>query len=992
MWSYLILCFYCIECGFGLPLRVNLTPEVWNAESANSAIPENCLVAQDINDDGDTRALMHRLSELLGRMVGASIPAAETRLNGPKASFVDGDADNLRGTTASVPSAESGHSSSLCRIRQISSHIYIDDAVPESHKVFTTDTMIDHVHVDEVATDPQTGWLLFDVDGRPMMTSGFEQEAGWAQNLCTERAIKRNAEINIKVWSSNDRSSWTSLSAKTIAAETRTETEVWAMTQQYSSHTQVVENIVAVEDVSSGSNRPTSTAPPLSTEERIEEEEMVDTSVVPATYTTSYESIELLTNPSSQSLVTIATPVVLPFLSSSPSRPSELSVLASLTSQVVPATFTDPTSEELAVSILTLAISQPQPTTLITSDLKTEFSDDRESTTQAASTPTGFRLSYVSSVNFITILAIGSTSSSVILAKISREASRKGFATSTSTTSMAAIGRTSSLNVLHVSAAAFTSQHSQESSKTSESFPSTSISSRIASMTTMLVSADLSSGTWETSTMTATPLSVFSFSHTLSSSTSSENSSTTLVTMVNTISSTASFLSIAPTTKMVSKSMENAPPARASLTRFQNSTESRAPASRNATLTTLAPLAETPFPSSPPPEEHPSPQSPTFETTESDEHPDPSNDSSPLPPPLQELPPLEEHYSPQLPALETTGSNEHLNLSNDSSPLPPSPQELPLPEHIPPPESPSPQSSPAPPLPFPEDVPELVPVPKSPPPELVEPEALPEPLPPNLLSLPGSPLPEDTPLPESPFPQSSPAPALPFPENVPELVPLPKSLPPELVEPEALPEPLPPNLLSLPESPPPELFSLLEPAFDTSSMACIPQINETNQADLSHGDILPQPPSPGMPEAANTPPPNPPSPPPPPSQTLEHSPTSTSTITSTTPSDPPTLKGTTVYNPLTGDPIRKPNTTSPSPKPCAKPNPLTSLKPIVPNPPYRDPSAGKFDIPSLKPVPKPSGTDADVGGGTGDWRAWKAVNSSHFDPWTGEHVHAGREA
>ncbi|MCJ1472887.1 hypothetical protein MMC13_001536 [Lambiella insularis] len=92
------------------------------------------------------------------------------------------------------------------------------------------------------------------------------------------------------------------------------------------------------------------------------------------------------------------------------------------------------------------------------------------------------------------------------------------------------------------------------------------------------------------------------------------------------------------------------------------------------------------------------------------------------------------------------------------------------------------------------------------------------------------------------------------------------------------------------------------------------------------------------------------------------------------------LKGNTRWNPTTGEPVRTPCGKDVATS-SSKSDPKTSLKPIVPNAPYKDPKAGTFDVPALKPVKKPTPS----GGRTVDCGEMK-VDSSHFDPWTGEHI------
>ncbi|MCJ1434049.1 hypothetical protein MMC27_003415 [Xylographa pallens] len=866
LWSYLILCFYTIEYGSSLPVQRVDVPDAWNAESTHSAFSNGHQVAP-FKGDGNTGKPMYRLSEFFDGQAGGSTSETEARLKSAKQGFVEKDADSIRATTAIIPSAESGHNSNLCRIRQISSNFYCDDAIVKSPKTFPGDAIIDHVHINAVATDPQTGWLLFDVGGRPIMTSGFEHEAWLVQNLCTKRVVKRDAEVSMKVWKSKDQSSWSWFSAETIAAATRVETEAWATTQQFSSETQVVENIATVAYISGESIILSSAATPFSSTGRTDEENMeqVGTSLVPSTYTSSYKPNELLTSPFPKSLFTVATSVAPPLLSSSPSRPSELSILATLTSQVVAATSTTLVSEELDFSVLALAISEPHATTVITSNLKTDFGADRESIAQVASIP-----------------ALRATSSRGLLTKASEEGFRESFALSTSTASMTSNNRTSAPDVLNTSVAIM-------SCTTSTSCGTNYVSIQASvSSTKMVIST------------ARKPSAVFSSFTNLTTSTS-------ILPQI-----TAHQPAIFNEPDSESPAPDNVPLSAASAA--QGTT------AQDTTLTQLTSSARNPVSTALPPGKIPLPESPAPGATDSDE-------------------PLD---------------------SFNSNALALSPQELPLPKDIPLPESPSLQSLSALDLPVSEDIP----------------------------------LPEDISLPESPsfqsFSASGPpiSEGIPLPKSPPEPVPPPESPPPEVDKSEALPNHPPPDLLSLPEAPPPELLSLPESPFGINSVACAPEIDKTNPAGPGYNDSLPQPPTADLPEAAETPPPNP-SPP----QPLDLPPPSTSTTTSPPSPAPPTLKGSTTYNPLTGDPIRHPNTTSPSPNPCPSPNPRSSLKPALPNAPYHDPNAGKFDVPPLKPVavpaPKPSAAGA---GGTAGGQSWKAVNSSHFDPWTGEHVHSGRDA
>ncbi|MCJ1420370.1 hypothetical protein MMC32_006727 [Xylographa parallela] len=831
LWSYLIVCFYTIEYGFSLPIQRGYIPHAENAQSAHSGFSNGHQVAT-FKGDGDTGKPMYRLSEFFDGQAGASTSETEARLKCAKEGFAKEDADSMHATTANILGAKSGHNSNLCRIRHISSNFYSDDAVVKSPKIFPGDTIIDHVHINAVATDPQTGWLLFDIGGRPMMTSGFEHEAWLVQTLCTQRVVKRDPEVNMNVWSSSDQSSWSWFSAETIAAATRIETETWATTQQFSSETQVVENIAAVAHVIGESSMPSSAATLFPSTGRVEENMgQIGTSLVPSTYTTSHKSNELLTSSSPQSLFTVATSVAPPLLSSSPSLPSDLSILATLTSQVVAATFTTQVSEEIALSVLALAMSEHHATTVITSNLKTDFDTNRGSIAQLASTP-----------------ALRATSSRGLLTKGFEEGFRDSFATFTSTASMTSIDRTSAADVLYTSAVIM-------SSTTSTSCGSNCVSIQASVNSTKMVISTARK-----------PSAVFSSFTNLTASTS------------NLPQITANQPTIFNEPDSESPAPENVP-------------LSAAPAAQDTTLIKLTSSARNPASTALPPEKFPLPESP---------------------------------------ALEAIGSDGQLD-SFDSSSLPSSPHELPLPEDIPLPESPSFQSF-------------------------------------SALDSFNS---EDIPLPESP----------------PKLIPPPESPPPEISKSDSRPKHPPPDLFPLPESPPPELLSLPEPPFDINSVACAPQIDKSNPADPGYNDTLPQPPTADLPQAADTPPPNPPPPLPSPPQTLNSPPPGTSTNIS----PPPTLKGTTTYNPLTGDPIRPPNSTSPSPNPCPNPNPRSSLKPALPNAPYRDPNAGKYDIPPLKPVPVPTPSAADAGG-TGDGQAWKAVDSSHFDPWTGEHVHARRDA
>ncbi|MCJ1400398.1 hypothetical protein MMC11_003603 [Xylographa trunciseda] len=457
----------------------------------------------DTNNESGIGSLMYRFSRLLVERVGASKSRTGARLEGAKEGFEEGDADNFRAVATIVPDPEFGHRRDLCHIRQISPDIYIDDTVSKTPKVFNRHSIVDHVHINEVATDPQTDWLLFDADAHPVMTNGFEPEAGFVQKLCTERAEKQDTGIYPKVWSSNDQSSWTWFSAETTLQAIRIETEFRATTQEYSVETHAVEILEAVEYVSDGAKTPTPTVGHIFSTERTDGDNAVDTSLELATYTTSYDSFELLINPSSQSSLVVTTPVVAPIISPSPSQPSKQSVLVANHSQVIPATSTAPTPKEPIPSALTPAISQPQKTTLITSIFKTEFSPDKGSTTQAASTPAIFRLFYVSSVKTIPIFTMRSTPSGVILTSISKnseEVSKDGPTTSTGTTSLISTDRMPSLEVLNTSVAAFTSKRPPDSLNTQKFAFSASNSS---SMTGIKFSADLSRVRKEISIMKA---------------------------------------------------------------------------------------------------------------------------------------------------------------------------------------------------------------------------------------------------------------------------------------------------------------------------------------------------------------------------------------------------------------------------------------------------------------------------------------------------------
>ncbi|MCJ1390718.1 hypothetical protein MMC18_003579 [Xylographa bjoerkii] len=1013
-------------------------------------------MAHESQRESGNGTLINELSKLLGNSAGALGSETKARLKGAKEYFVDEDADTLRVMAAIVPGSEPGYVTNLCHIRQISPDIYIDDVVSKSPRVFTRDTIIDHVHINEVVTDPETGWLLFDADGRPMMISRFEQEAGSVHNLCTGRVVKRDAEINILVSSSNDQSSWTRFNAETIAAATRIETEVWASTQQYSSETQIVEIIVAVEDASGGAHTPSLTAPSTSSTERTDEENLTDTSLVPAIYTISCESVELLPNPSSQSLFAIATPMVAPLIPLFPSRPSELSVLAALTSQVIP------TSKEQISTILALPISQPQPTTLITSDLKTGFSPDRESTTHAAATPAIFGPFYVSSVKMVTVFtAAGSASSIAILAwesTSSKEVSRKGFSTPTSTVSIASVDRTSSPDVLNASAAAFASQSSPDSLKTSKSSSFTSLCSRIASVTMVLLSADMNSVISETSTIKDTSSSVYSDPNRHSSSMSVGNSSTTLVTMVRPISSISSVMSIAATTTSIPKSMAIVPlaiPGTAlsqdppeSITSQYSSLNSETPlplktagtslsiskpsismssetveimgsnvtATAMVESTVLVLPADTSWASLDTFFINRIPVSPSSAHTRNFSLTSASNSDgettrlktpntlasvtstssgtnsveiqasikstqivistgsrlSAVSKPFANVT-TSTTYLPQITAHQLGILNEPasegsalevlqlsappasenitfagLALEGNAIPSPPSAKEHPLPT------SPALEATGS----------------------IERPDWSNTSSPP--LSSVGLPLPVSPPEPQSL--QSSPAIGFPLPEGDP------------------VPESPPPELPPLPESTLPEFPS------DNSAVLFSPEADKTNQPDSEDGDTIPQPSLPNLPEALDPIHPDPPIPPASNSPPIESSPPRNSPTTEPpTPDQPtspllppaptPSLKGNTTFNPLTGEPIRHPNCTDSSTStPCPSPDPRTSLKSAVPNAPYKDSSAGKFDLPPLKPVPKPDGSAFETGGGKGDWQPWKAFNSSHFDPWTGEHVHSKRVA
>ncbi|MCJ1293517.1 hypothetical protein MMC34_005072 [Xylographa carneopallida] len=398
--------------------------------------------------------------------------------------LIDGDTNSIRETAAIIPGQESELSNNLCHIRQISLNSYTDDSIPKSHVVFTGDTVIDHVHLNTIATDRQTGWLLFDAGGRPIMTGGFEQEAGRVQNLCTERVVKRDAVENMKVWSSKDQSLWSWSSAETIVAATRIETEVWATTQQFSSETQIVENLVAVAHGSGVSSMPTLTKSPFLSTERIDDTNMIGTDFVLPTYPISYETSELLTSSVTRSLVTVATSVAVPLIISSASKPPELSVLAAFTSGAVPVISTTLTSDELALSFSDLTTPQPQLTTLITSDRRTGISNGRESTTEAAEFPSLLRISDVFTGKMVTALMTGSSYSTVSITTIFEDEPTKSIATFTDSTKIASANSMSSqgmLDVSRASAAAFTSLRSADSFKTSKSF-STKLSTSLESV------------------------------------------------------------------------------------------------------------------------------------------------------------------------------------------------------------------------------------------------------------------------------------------------------------------------------------------------------------------------------------------------------------------------------------------------------------------------------------------------------------------------------
>ena len=89
---------------------------------------------------------------------------------------------------------------SLCHIQKVARSTFVDYADASNPKVYFGRKLVDNVDLENVATDPLTGWILFDAAGRPHMEPGFEDQAAWPTVLCS--ANHENSLIS--VWSSSD--------------------------------------------------------------------------------------------------------------------------------------------------------------------------------------------------------------------------------------------------------------------------------------------------------------------------------------------------------------------------------------------------------------------------------------------------------------------------------------------------------------------------------------------------------------------------------------------------------------------------------------------------------------------------------------------------------------------------------------------------------------------------------------------------------------------